>query len=470
LAAGLLLAAGHLQEASVTTPRTGQPPPRLRHRDVLAIALPMIFSNVTTPLIGAVDTAVIGQLGSAALIGAVAIGATVFTFFYWAFGFLRMGTTGLTAQASGAERNREVLATLYRALLVAGGAGVAIILLQWPIAEASFALMGASPDVDEAARTYFAIRIWSAPAALANYALVGWFIGLGRAGMAFRLQLLLNLTNIALDSLFVLGFGWGVAGVAAGTLIAETGAALVGLAVALRSASGLRIRLWRVFNAGKLRRMIAVNGDIMIRTLSLLFAFSFFTAQGARAGDLILAANAILMHFLSVSAYFLDGIAYATEALIGKAIGARDHARFADAVRLSSLWAAGLSICVGAAVWLGGGVVIDAMTISEPVRALAREYLIWAGLAPVLGVACFQLDGIFIGATRTRDMRNMMLVSLVIYLLAWAALTPAFGNEGLWAALMILFVARAITLALRMPSLKRDVFAGVLSDAATPRA
>jgi len=437
---------------------------------VLAIAAPMIFSNVTTPLIGAVDTAVIGQLGEAHLIGAVAVGATIFTFFYWAFGFLRMGTTGLTAQASGAERNREVLATLYRALLVAGAAGAAIILLQWPIAEAAFALMGASPEVDDAARTYFAIRIWSAPAALANYALVGWFIGLGRAGMAFRLQLLLNLTNIVLDTLFVLGFGWGVAGVAAGTLIAETGAALVGLAVALRAAGGLRIRLWRVFNAAKLRRMVAVNGDIMVRTLSLLFAFSFFTAQGARAGDMILAANAVLMHFLSVSAYFLDGVAYATEALTGKAIGARDPVRFRDAVRLSSIWAAVLSVAAGAVFWLSGGAVIDLMTVNEAVRALARDYLVWAALAPVIGVACFQLDGIFIGATRTRDMRNMMLVSLAIYLLAWAALTPTFGNHGLWAALMILFVTRALTLAARMPALKRAAFARAASAAATPRA
>ena len=430
----------------------------MRHRDVLAIALPMIFSNVTTPLIGAVDTAVIGQLGSAPLIGAVAVGATIFTFFYWAFGFLRMGTTGLTAQASGAARPREVLATLYRALIVAGAAGLAIVVLQGAIAAAAFTLMGASAEVGTAARTYFDIRIWSAPAALANYALVGWFIGLGRAGMAFRLQLLLNLTNIGLDALFVLGFGWGIAGVAAGTLIAETSAALVGIAVAMRAAEGVKLRAWRVFNAGKLKRMISVNGDIMIRTLSLLFAFSFFTAQGARSGDLILAANAVLMHFLSVSAYFLDGVAYATEALTGKAVGARDPKRFSDAVRLSSVWAAALSLATGAAFWLAGGVIIDVMTVNAAVREVARDYLFWAALAPLVGVACFQLDGIFIGATRTRDMRNMMLISLAVYLGAWALLTPAFGNHGLWAALMVLFVVRALTLAWRFPALERAAF------------
>ena len=430
----------------------------MRHRDVLAIALPMIFSNVTTPLIGAVDTAVIGQLGSAPLIGAVAVGATIFTFFYWAFGFLRMGTTGLTAQASGAARPREVLATLYRALIVAGAAGLAIVVLQGAIAAAAFTLMGASAEVGTAARTYFDIRIWSAPAALANYALVGWFIGLGRAGMAFRLQLLLNLTNIGLDALFVWGFGWGIAGVAAGTLIAETGAALVGIAVAMRAAEGVKLRAWRVFNAGKLKRMISVNGDIMIRTLSLLFAFSFFTVQGSRSGDLILAANAVLMHFLSVSAYFLDGVAYATEALTGKAIGARDPKRFSDAVRLSSVWAAALSLATGAAFWLAGGVIIDVMTVNAAVREVARDYLFWAALAPLVGVACFQLDGIFIGATRTRDMRNMMLISLAVYLGAWALLTPAFGNHGLWAALMVLFVVRALTLAWRFPALERAAF------------
>jgi len=446
------------REAGVTTLSRDATVTRLRHRDVLAIALPMIFSNVTTPLIGAVDTAVIGQLGSAPLIGAVAVGATIFTFFYWAFGFLRMGTTGLTAQASGAVRQREVLATLYRALLVAGAAGLAIIVLQGAIAAAAFTLMGASADVNTAARTYFDIRIWSAPAALVNYALVGWFIGLGRAGMAFRLQLLLNLTNIGLDALFVLGFGWGIAGVAAGTLIAETGAAVVGIAVALRAAEGVKLRAWRVFNAGKLKRMIAVNGDIMIRTLSLLFAFSFFTAQGARSGDLILAANAVLMHFLSVSAYFLDGVAYATEALTGKAIGARDPKRFSAAVRLSSIWAAALSLATGAAFWLAGGAIIDVMTVNTAVREVAKEYLFWAALAPLIGVACFQLDGIFIGATRTRDMRNMMLISLAVYLGAWALLTPLLGNHGLWAALMVLFVVRALTLAWRFPALERAAF------------
>lgn len=433
---------------------------RLGHRDVLAIAVPMILSNVTTPLIGAVDTAVIGQLGAAHLIGAVAVGAAIFTMIYWAFGFLRMGTTGLTAQASGARKATEVVATLYRALLIAVLGGTALIALQSPLAAVAFPLMGASAEVEQAARAYFGIRIWSAPGALANYALIGWFIGLGRAGTAFRLQLFLNGANMVLDALFVLVFGWGVAGVAAGTLIAEMGAAAVGIAVAISggNAGSVRTRLARVVHPPRFRRMLSVNGDIMVRTVSLLFAFSFFTAQAARSGDMILAANAVLLNFLAISSYLLDGVAFSAEVLVGKAIGSRDAAHFRAAARLSSFWAVAVSAGLSLAFWFAGGAIIDLMTINQEVRALARSYLVWAALSPVIGVACFQLDGIFIGATRTKDMRNMMIISLIAYLLAWALLVPRLGNHGLWAALMVFFAFRAATLALRFPALMRSAF------------
>ncbi len=438
---------------------TGRPAAPVTHRQVLAVAVPMILSNVTTPLIGAVDTAIIGQLGEAHLIGAVAVSAIIFTIVFWAFGFLRMGTTAFTAQASGANRRKEVRATLYRALVIAALIGLVIIAAQAVIAAAAFPLMGASPAVEQAARDYFDIRIWAAPMTLANYALLGWFVGLGRAGTAFGLQLLLNGTNIALDVLFVMGLGLGVPGVALGTAMAETIAAVAGIALAFAPAiAGPKVRLARVFDAAKLRRLFAVNRDIMIRTLCLMFAFSFFTAQGARGGDLVLAANAVLLHFLSISSHFLDGLAFSAEVLTGRAIGARDERRFDDAVRLSSVWAFGLSALLSLFYFIAGGLVIDIMTISPEVRISAREFLFWAALAPVAGVAAFQLDGVFIGATRTQDMRNMMILSLAVYLLAWAILSNAFGNHGLWAAMLVFFVVRALSLMARMPALRHAVF------------
>lgn len=438
----------------------------LRHRDVLAVAVPIMLANVTTPLIGLVDTAVLGQLGEARLIGAVAVGAMIFSMLYWAFGFLRMGTTGLTAQAAGAGAESEVAATLFRALLIAAAAGGLLVLLQRPIGAAAFLLVDASAPVEAEAGDYFAIRIWSAPFALANYALLGWFIGLGRAGTALALQLLLNLTNAGLDALLVLGFGLQVEGVAIGTLAAEVTAAGCGLWLAARAMwpALRRLTRTRLFDAHALLRMLAVNADIMVRTLCLLFAFSFFTAQSARGGDVVLAANAILFGFFSLSSYFLDGFAFACEVLVGQAIGAGRRQRFRHAVRLSSLWAAAFGLLLGLALATVGGAMIDLMTVNAEVRATARAYLLWAAATPVAGVAAFQLDGIYIGATRTADMRNLMMLSLAIYLAAWAVLTPSFANHGLWAALVMFFIARGLLLAVRYPALERAAFAGERGD------
>ncbi|MEC9367497.1 MAG: MATE family efflux transporter [Pseudomonadota bacterium] len=432
----------------------------LTHRNVLAIAVPIIFANVTTPLIGIVDTAVLGQLGDPHYIGAVAIGAIIFTMVYWAFGFLRMGTTGLTAQAEGAGNDAEVAATLTRGLLLAAVAGTALILLQKPIGEIAFGLLQGTPDVEREAETYFYIRIWSAPAALANYAFLGWFIGIGRAGTAMSLQLLLNGANAGLDALFVLGLGMDVDGVAIGTLMAEAGAAVAGFMIAWQEfrRRGATVDRARMLEAAALRRMLSVNGDIMIRTLSLMFAFVWFTAQSATAGDVTLAANAILMNLVSFAAYFLDGFAFAGETFVGQAIGAGRRRRFRETVLMTSLWAAAFSIAIGAVFWFAGGAIIDALTVSPEVRTQARVYLAWAAIMPVISFPCFQLDGIFIGATRSADMRNMALVSLAIYLAAWALLTPLMGNHGLWLALAILNLARGVTLAARYRALERDLF------------
>jgi MATE family multidrug resistance protein len=415
-----------------------------------------MISNASTPLLGIVDTGVVGRIPDPAYIGAVAVGALVFTFVFWAFGFLRMGTTGLTAQALGAEDVDETAACLGRALLLAGSAGVVLIALQWPIREIAFGLLEGSEQVESLARTYFDIRIWAAPATLANYALLGWFIGLGRTGIGLVLQLLLNLTNIALDALFVLGLGWDVRGVAFGTLIAEAVAAAAGLVIALHHLQSLggKWSLSALLMPARLVRTAAVNGDIMIRSLALIFVFVWFMARGAREGDIVLAANAVLMHFVSVSAYFLDGLAFSAEALVGRAIGAANRAAFAAAARTTTAWAAGIAVVLSLLLAIFGPLFIDILTVDPRARLAARAYLPWAAAAPLIGVWAFQLDGIFIGATRTKDMRNAMLASLAIFLPGWWLLTP-YGNHGLWAALFVHYLARCATLSYYYPRLVR---------------
>lgn len=436
---------------------------RLGHGQVLAIAVPIILANVTTPLIGLIDTAVLGQLGDPHYIGGVALGAMLFNLLYWGFGFLRMGTTGLTAQAEGSGDRKETGATLVRALLIAGIAGVALVLLQQPILAVFMELVGGSQAVETSASEYFDIRIWSAPAGLANFAFLGWFIGIGRARTALVLQLLLNGTNAILDAWFVLGLGLEVKGVAYGTLISELLAASAGLwiALSLLKRRGTSFSLSRVLDRIALRRALSVNGDIMIRTVGVLFAFTWFTAKSAEAGDVVLAANSVLMTLTHTAAYFLDGFAFAAETLAGQAIGAQRVNRFRDAVRLSTTWAIIFSIGASMLFWFGGYVIIDLLTVNQDVRAVARIYLFWAALVPIVGVMAYQLDGIFIGATRTADMRNMMLISLALYLLLWAALTPLFDNHGLWAAIVIFIGLRALTLGLRYPALVRTSFPAV---------
>ena len=347
----------------------------LTHRGILRIAVPVVISNVSTPLIGVVDTAVVGQIPDAAYIGAAAVGGLIFTLVFWGFGFLRMGTTGLTAQALGSGDVAEVATVLCRSLLVALAAGILLIALQWPIRESAFAAVHASARVEGLARGYFDIRIWAAPATLANYALLGWFIGLGRTDVGLILQLILNLTNMALDMLFVLGLGWDVRGVALGTLMAEACAAAIGVAIAARHmrAMGGHWSLRRIFMPAQLKRTFAVNGDIMIRTLALIAAFLWFASQGARQGDVVLAANSILLQFISVAAFFLDGFAFATEALVGRAIGAAHRAGLTAAVKMTTAWAAGIALLVSAALLSCGPWLIDCLTVDLAARAPAES-------------------------------------------------------------------------------------------------
>ncbi len=432
----------------------------ITHAKVLAVATPIMLSNISQPLIGIVDTAVVGQLPQAHYIGAIAVAALIFNLIFWGFGSLRMGTGGLAAQAFGSGDMGELRSVFARAIFISTIIGVVLLLASPFISNFSFWMIEASPLVEQEAKTYFDIRIWSAPFALANYVILGWFIGMGKTATAFLLQIVLNLTNMALDFYFVMGLSMTADGVALGTVFAEILATAVGLVLIFRQTRKLGGN-WsrtRIFQRAAMIKTLSVNSDIMIRSLALTFAFAFFISQSAKVSETVVAANAILMHLLEMSAYFLDGFAFAVEALAGQMVGAKNRSGFVRAIKLTSYWGVGVSIVVALVFFVGGPYFIDIMTINQGIRETAKTYLWWAAIAPVIGLACFQLDGVFTGATRTSDMRNMMLVSLAIYLGAWLVLAPIWGNNGLWAALMIFFVARAITLGARLPALFRDLF------------
>ena len=429
------------------------------HRRVWVLAGPIMLSNMTTPLLGAVDTAVVGQLPDAAYIGGVAIGAIVFSFLFWGFGFLRMGTTGFTAQAFGAGDHDELRATLLRPLVLALGLGALLIALQAPIGMLAFELLEASPEVEALAASYYEIRIWSAPAALVNYTVLGWLLGTQRARTALVLQVALNGVNVVLDLAFVIGLGWGVEGVALASLIAETGAAALGIAVVGRilARSGGRWDWARLLRRDRVVALFRVNLDIFLRTLALVFAFGYFTAQSAKMGDVTLAANAILLHLQTIMAYGLDGFSHAAEILAGGALGARSRPAFQGAVRAATIWGFGTAVLVALAYAALGPALIELFTVLPEVRTTAEAFLPWMILSPLVSVWSFLLDGIFIGTTRTAAMRNAMAVSLLAYLGACWLLVPALGNHGLWLAFTLFMAVRAITLAVVYPRLLRDI-------------
>ncbi|WP_299841454.1 MATE family efflux transporter [uncultured Jannaschia sp.] len=440
-------------------------PRDLTHRRILGVAIPVVLSNATVPILGAVDTGVVGQLGEAAPIAAVGAGAIILSSVYWIFGFLRMGTTGLAAQALGSGDRAELVALLSRALLIAAVAGGALIALQWAIFAGAFRLAPTSPETEALAREYMGIRIWSAPAAIAIYGLTGWLIAQERTAAVLVVQVAMNGANILLDLWFVLGLDFGVTGVAWATFLSEW----AGVALALwLCRAAFADSAWRdraqVFDPIRLKRMIAVNTDILIRSVLLQATFTSFLLGGGLFGTVALAANQVLLQFLYITSYALDGFAFAVEALVGRFFGAGDRARLRRAVAMCSAWGLGTVAALALAFALLGGGIVDIMTTAPEVRQAARDFLPWMVAAPLVGVAAWILDGIFIGATRTRDMRNMMVLSTICYGAALALLVPAFGNHGLWAALMVSFAARGITLGLRYPALERAAAGGQSPD------
>ena len=431
--------------------------PGLTHSRALKIAIPIILGNITVPILGAVDTGVVGQLGEAAPIGAVGIGAIILGAIYWIFGFLRMGTAGLASQAHGAGDTDEVSSTLSRALLIGLTGALLLVLFQGPIFTLSFMISPASAEVEALARSYMSIRIFSAPAAISIYALTGWLIALERTRAVLVLQIWINGVNILLDLAFVLGLDWGVEGVAIATFIAEWS----GLAFAIwLCRDWLSLPTWRdpvkVFNRARLIHMASVNRDIMLRSVLLQIIFVSFLFFGADFGDTPLAANQILLQFLFITAFGMDGFALAAESLVGQALGARNRAAVRRAAILCGEWGLGIGAFMAAIFWLAGPVIIDLMTTAPDVRATAKLYLPYMIAAPLIGAGAWMLDGIFIGATRARDMRNMMALSALIYGASLWLLVPWLGNHGLWLSLLISFAARGITLAIRYPALEAE--------------
>ncbi|MBO6717681.1 MAG: MATE family efflux transporter [Rhizobiaceae bacterium] len=420
----------------------------------------MTLAFLTTPLLGIVDTAVVGQLGNAALLGGLAVGAVTFDFLFATFNFLRTGTTGLVAQAMGREDEAEEQATFWRALAIAIVSGLVMIVLAPLVIFFAGGFFAPEQAVRDAVSTYVGIRILAAPLSLMNYAILGYILGRGEGTLGLLLQFVLNGTNIVLSILFGLVLGWGLEGVAWGTVGGELAGAMLGMAIVLRrfARAGFTQRA-RALDLPAFIAMLSLNRDIMIRTFLLIGAFALLTRQGAQYGTATLAANAVLMNLFHVAAFFLDGFAAAAEQLAGRSVGARNGAAFRRTVRLTALWGFGMAAVVSAIFLVTGSSLIALITTAPDVRALADEYLVWAALTALSGVLAFQMDGIFIGATWSREMRNMMLLSFALYLAALFSLGALYGNHGLWAALHVFLLARGISLYLVMRRRVVSVFA-----------
>lgn len=424
----------------------------ITNRRVLNIALPILLSNVTIPLLGLVDTAVIGQMGAAAPIGAVALGGIILSTIYMLFTFLRMGTSGLAAQAHGRGDARETALVLHRALLIAALCGAGLILLHLPLLAGAFALSPASDEVEDLARSYVSIRIWGAPATIAVYAISGWLIALERARSVLVLQLWINGVNIALDVLFVIVLGWGVPGVAAATLIGEwSGFALAVWLCRDAFVPALRSRWAEIAERVALKRTMAMNADLVARSVLLQASYTSFVFLSAGQGDVSLAANQVLLQFLHLFSYMLDAFAFSAEALVGQAVGARQVGPLRRAAKLSGQWAFGGSLVLTTAAFFGGPQLIALMTTAPDVQAEAMRYLHWVWIMPLASFGSFIFDGIFIGATMSRQMRNVMFFSLILYTATVLIGLPLIGNHALWLGLIVMSLARTALMARSYP-------------------
>jgi len=431
----------------------------ISHKSVLRLAVPMTLAYITTPLLGLVDTAVVGRLGVESLIGGLAVGAIIIDLVFTTFNFLRSGTTGLTSQAYGANDEKEKQAILFRALSIAVISGIVMLILSPLVIWLGLWFMAPSEAVAEATRTYFLIRMISAPFSLGNYVILGWLLGLGRSYAALGVQVLLNGTNMVFSIYLGLVLDWGIEGVAIATIIGEVLAFLVGGLICWSMLDhSIRPSFARIMEKAAWVRLVNLNADIMVRSFALLFAFAYFTSQGTGFGDTTLAANAILMHFFLVAGYFLDGLATAAEQIVGRSIGAKYRAGFWRGFNLTLLWAMVMAFSCSLIFWFSGPALIAMLTTIPEVKSEAMIYLAWAAFIPLSGMLAFHMDGVFIGATWSRDMSIMMVVSLIGYLLVWFLVRDSMGNHGLWLALHAFVIFRGLTLLARLAPRTRRTF------------
>lgn len=423
----------------------------LTRRKVLALALPVVAAQAATATTGLVDTLVMGRFGDKADLAAVAIAAVAFSFIYWAFGFLRMSTTGLAAQAGGRGEEDERRAVLVRALLLGAAIGLVLVLISPLLKLAMAGAFAGTPRVEALAEGYFNARIWGAPAFLMGIAVTGWMLGTGKTGQMLAFQILLNAINAGLDIWFVAGLDLGPAGIGAGTAIAEWTALGFGLWL-VRSGLGARKNL---FDRARLAAMFGANRDIMIRTLALLLAFSWFVRSGTLISTAATAGNQVLLQFITVAAFVLDGFAFVAEKVAGEAWGARDRAALVRAMRLTTEFALFFGALISLAYLAGGSVVINAFIRDDEARAAANAYLPFCAAVPLLGVAAWQLDGLFIGTTQGKALRNSGVMVAVLYISADMLLRPAYGNAGVWLAFLNMYVFRAAVLGAYVPGLLR---------------
>lgn len=415
-----------------------------RDHQILRIALPAIVTNITVPLLGLVDTAIVGHMGSAVYMAAIAVGSMIFNLVYWVFGFLRMGTSGLTAQARGRRSVQDAVLLLRQSLLMSLAIASLLLLLQWPLRELMLWFIDPTDDVRPFAITYFNIVIWGAPATLGLYGLSGWFIGMQNTRLPMVVSILQNVVNIVASLLLVYGVGLKVEGVAMGTLVAQYAGLVVALLLLARYYGPMLSKVYVGRWTERLQDFLRVNSDIFLRTLCLVAVNLYFTSAGARQGATVLAVNTLLMQLYLLFSYFLDGFAYAGEALGGRYWGARDKAAFRDVVERLFCWGAAITLLF-TFVYVAGGMSFLQLLTDEPgVVSAARQYVHWACLVPVAGVAAFVWDGIFIGTTQTRGMLLASVLATIVFFLLVALLMPLWGNHGLWLAMLAYLLVRSM--------------------------